>query len=235
LEGKCNQPQLTQLNSFSKSTLKWENQLQVKDKFMNFNQCPITLLVTTKNNFCILKDHIYSPFVSLFEILSKHGNFTKNYLVTDNNEISEGSDDPQVLIREGNHFTQVIDNFHLTTSHAETIYGFVVSSSESYTSYEKLLMPFDELIWIYLILTFGFSFGFIFLIKRYATVWIQNAIFGEGVSNPAFNLLGMFFGVGQIRVPVENSARIILSVYLFFVWSFELHTRVFSLKCFHTI
>jgi hypothetical protein len=110
----------------------------------------------------------------------------------------------------------VIQNEHLTTPHTNYVVGFFVPPSELYTSYEKLLMPFDELTWLYLILTFGFSFGFIFFIKLFAPMWFQVLFFGYNIGSPAFNLLGIFFGIGQVRLPAANFARIVLMAYIIF-------------------
>jgi hypothetical protein len=224
LEGKCNEPQMTPLNLFSKSSFKWENDLQIEDKFKDFNQCSIILSILASVNsssFCIKNNEVHHYQLDLFKALSTKSNFRRKFEYLDlsvlfNMQIMKIIPiiNYQLKLNEGSFFVNFMS--HLTTTHTELILKFAIPSAEPYTSYEKLLMPFDELTWIFLIATFGFSFGFIFSIKKCAPTWIQNAFFGEGVQTPAFNLLAMFFGIGQIRVPIGNSARIIMMTFIYF-------------------
>jgi hypothetical protein len=220
-EGKCNDPELKQLNSFSKSTLKWESQLEVKDKFMDFNQCPITLQISgqSKKNFCNINGIIYNFDIQFYNAMASKGNFKANSIIFPEKVRRQPTlkpEDIQLLLTQGDYVSNIKINAHSTATFAQTSYGFIMPPGQLYTSYEKLIMPFDELTWMFLILTFGFSFGFIFIVKKYAPWFIQNWIFGSAVTTPAYNLLSIFFGVSQVRVPVENSARFILITFLYF-------------------
>jgi uncharacterized membrane protein (DUF485 family) len=92
---------------------------------------------------------------------------------------------------------------------------FAITPTETYNSYEKIILPFDEMTWIFCILTFAFAFIFIFIIN-FASRKIQSLIYGEGVNTPAFNVVAIFFGIGQTRLPVENFSRIILMAFIIF-------------------
>jgi hypothetical protein len=93
-------------------------------------------------------------------------------------------------------------------------YYYLVTPNEFYTNYEKMKIPFDDVTWILLLLTFGLTFGIIFGLHR-CPRWIGSMVFGAGINNPAYNALGIFFGISQIRMPSENFSRALL---IFFSW-----------------
>jgi hypothetical protein len=45
---------------------------------------------------------------------------------------------------------------------------------------------------------------------------VRNRIYGRGVNTPAFNVVGTFFGIGQVRLPVESFPRFILMCFILF-------------------
>jgi hypothetical protein len=170
---------------------------RVKYKFKNFNQCPITLGLDTNDDQICSKISIFSS--EILQAVSHKGNFKSI-----NTFYSQEDDDcyGQLCLEGGAYLLRQVVQFYMSNSYSENVIGFVVTPTEPYTSYEMLLMPSDELTWIFLIATFGL----IFVMKIYAPTWIQNAFFGEGIKSPAFNFLGHFFGIGQVRVPVESCA-----------------------------
>jgi hypothetical protein len=59
---------------------------------------------------------------------------------------------------------------------------YLVSHNDLYTNYEKLTMPFDEVTWMLLLTTFGFTFGII-LGLHLCPQFVRNAVFGAGELN----------------------------------------------------
>jgi hypothetical protein len=76
-------------------------------------------------------------------------------------------------------------------------------------------MPFDASTWFLLILTFTIAFIVIFLAKK-SSQSLRNRIYGRGIRTPAFNVVGTFFGIGQVRLPVESFPRFILMCFILF-------------------
>jgi hypothetical protein len=97
---------------------------------------------------------------------------------------------------------------------------FAISEAELYSSYEKILLPFDELTWYLLTATFGFAFGAIFVVSRMSRRW-QDVVYGEGVRVPAFNVIGTFFGIAQTHLPTTFFARAILILFIGFCLIFR--------------
>lgn len=105
--------------------------------------------------------------------------------------------------------------FHMSNAFKQTVFTFVVTPGEPYTPYEKLLLPFDELTWTFLLLTFVTGFIVIFFVNFMPKI-IHETLYGHGVTNPMVNLVAIFFGIGQTKLPTNNFARIILTFFLAF-------------------
>jgi hypothetical protein len=65
----------------------------------------------------------------------------------------------------------VTSAYHLTSTYTEEVYRVVITPPESYSSYEKLAMPFDKTTWVLLGLTFGAAFAVTVIINRQSR-WI---------------------------------------------------------------
>jgi hypothetical protein len=213
---KCNEPQHIQINSLAKSTLEWKTELQIEDKFMNLHQCSLETLILPTSMICLTKGKMISFDFEVSKLIAQKSNFQVNVSFVTYEENEHGLQKSFSLIfQQDSHIFEESAFCHLTVAYDDFVYGFILPPTEAYTSYEKLLMPFDQLTWIFLITTFGCTFGFIFVLKR-APVRIQELIFGEGIRTPAFNVVEIFFGMGQVRLPVSNFPRIILMTFIFF-------------------
>jgi hypothetical protein len=162
---------------------------------------------------CFNKNGEYLGFFPhIFKALSQYGNFQMDFSYLD----VSGSrrETPTFFTFIAHYAVGLYRKIHMTSTFSEVKQGFIIPLSESYSTYEKLYLPFDEMIWICLIITFGSTFGLIFVLKRYAPFWMQFRIFGARIQSPAFNVLGQFFGIAQNRLPVENFARFLLITYV---------------------
>jgi hypothetical protein len=109
---------------------------------------------------------------------------------------------------------------HYNTSSGTTTFEsvqikFMLSPGEPYTKFEKLYLPFDDETWKYLLITFGSAFLLIFFINRLDRKF-QDLIYGKKVTSPAFNVVSIFFGIGQVKLPSGNFARITLVTFMCF-------------------
>jgi len=90
-----------------------------------------------------------------------------------------------------------------------------------YTSFEKVILPFDTETWIGLLITIMSAVATILIINRFSSN-IKNLFFGSRVQNPIFNITRGFFGIGQTLLPDGNFARLILTSFLF--WCLVIRT-----------
>ncbi|KAG5671281.1 hypothetical protein PVAND_001486 [Polypedilum vanderplanki] len=241
-EYKCAKTQLKKLNSFDKNLQKWKQKLENFDHFNYFHECMVSFHVTMMQSFYIKEWKGYFSTTGLnstdnygglihefIEILAKRHNFKIHYVLgeTDYNYTGFLFIDYTPTKNFMPYFTHSIflklfeikkHNFGTSSISLPIIttdYYFLVSYNEFYTNYEKLTFPFDAAIWFLLFFTFGLAFGTIFVLQ-FCPQWIRQKVYGKGINSSAYNLLGIFFGISQRRIPREHFSRILLILFIGF-------------------
>ena len=87
---------------------------------------------------------------------------------------------------------------------------------EVYTSWEKLLLPFDWQTWICLGLIFAVAFLVILLIKVSKASSMYDLVIGSNVTTPSLNVVAIFMGMSQVLRPQRNVARFMLMCFILF-------------------
>jgi hypothetical protein len=134
--------------------------------------------------------------------------------------VSEGDAAPTISVSTYYKYRDVIIVSHLTSTYTEEVYRLVITPSDSYTSYEKLAMPFDKTTWMLLGLTIGAAFGVTVIVNKQSR-WIQDIVYGKNVRMPGYNIVSIFFGIGQSKVPMSNFPRTILVLFIWFCFIFR--------------
>ena len=91
---------------------------------------------------------------------------------------------------------------------------FVVPPGQTYT--EKLLMPFDQAKWIWIIVFFAVAFLVIFLIILSKSTTIYDFVIGANVTSPSLNVAGIFMRIGQMSLPPRNSPQLFFMLFTIF-------------------
>lgn len=243
-EGHCNEPILRTLNMYEKDHLRWHIELEDNKKFQNFHGCELVLvepfgvflnyvnrnheivncLRSNRLNFCSFLIYNEEPngfFVELFKIVSKLTNFTAIVQVQVTNEMdtkqSKIETHPIIKFKFSSFYHEIGS---LTKLYFESNFLIAVTPSELFTNYEKLLLPFDELTWIFLLLTFLVAFLVIFVMKFVPTV-IWSSLFGHETLTPFLNIFHIFFGISQMKLPGASVPRIILILFIVFCLIFR--------------
>lgn len=89
------------------------------------------------------------------------------------------------------------------------------SPAEPYTNYEKMLLPFDEETWTYLIILFILTFVIILIINQMPQ-FVQDTVYGKGVKTPTVNSMMAIFGIGQSKLAENNFGRILFVTFIMF-------------------
>ncbi|KAG5668375.1 hypothetical protein PVAND_016316 [Polypedilum vanderplanki] len=233
----CNKVFLHLVATFDVETLKWNKELKPFNKYENFYNCELTFGVMAPTTFFLdhniyyffdkikNKPEITGVFIDLIKLFSSIAKFSINYNFMDtkkfgNEEIYENAlkieqKDPNVILETRD--IGIIQRFsaHVTAPYLTSEIFFYVSPGEIYTPYEKLLLPFDFETWIFLILTFSTAFCSVF-ITNFLPKSTQLVVFGKSVKTPSLNILGAFFGIGQLKEPENNFGRILLMNFIIF-------------------
>jgi hypothetical protein len=227
MENKCHQLQLETVDVFDKKTFVWKNELRSTEKFKNLNNCTIVYGYEIKKenaSFRIAHNELLGFEFDFMKIMEVRGNFRTFF-----QPMNSINSNLKVSKRFPNHnYTLNVDftlsvaayvvgvlDFHITTTFDENDEIFVITPSEAYNSYEKLILPFDKDTWMYLIITFSSAFFLIFMMN-FASQRAKGLVYGKNVNTPAFNVVSIFFGIGQTKLPNENFSRIILMFFIFF-------------------
>lgn len=83
------------------------------------------------------------------------------------------------------------------------------------SSLEKLLKPFDSLVWVFFVLTLAAAFIAIGVIKL-SSKSLQNFVVGENVRDANLNIVNISFGGSINKVPSGNFARFILMTFMIY-------------------
>ncbi|CAG9808659.1 unnamed protein product [Chironomus riparius] len=233
IEG-CNQPAIEKINSMNKTTLKWDKKLETLKKYRNFYNCKLISGVTLeiKNTFYIDKfsDKPKGLLVDIFMAMSKYVNFNPwiqivSFDLQTRPEKRVPSD--YFLFQEHKKIqvlheirTQVDSNYHVSMTFAESSLIFLITPGEPYTISEKLFLPFDDETWIWLTLTFVVTFIVILILNRMPLKY-QNIVYGEGITTPTLNIVFIFFGLGQMKVPEKAYPRFLLLSFIVFCLIFR--------------
>lgn len=103
--------------------------------------------------------------------------------------------------------------FDATTAYDSEPITFIIPPGKAFTNFEKLIYPFDKLLWILIITSFIIGVFAIFIIKRHSTD-TQNFVFGTGIKSPYLNMFIGFIGGTQVVLPKRNFARFLLMIFL---------------------
>lgn len=230
-EKACNQPQLVAINFYNKTSAKWSKNMKIPPKFMNFHNCTLTTQssifqtyihtfakennaldihsgISISTKMCEIVDDKF------FKIIAHYGNFTP---------FRPSPFTPTSSIAYNLYYGKQTPRY--VTAHCSSLFDsvkFIIlySPTEPYSNYEKMVMPFDKLTWMFLGVTFGMAFIMIFFMNLLPRK-LKDIVYGTNVKMPSFNVIGTFFGIGQTKLPDNNFARIILMSFIIFCLIFR--------------
>lgn len=242
----CNSPQISVVNVFNKKSMKWIWKYKNTQKYLDYYKCELVLMLPVIQSSysyhvwghaTIVNDNIEVKGIipKIFQIASIKYNFKDVYqpvLPSSNRSLINGENVAIILVKNISriptvgieiHPMHVLFNrasFRMTSTFLQLKHNFLVTPAETYTPYEKLLLPFDKETWIFLTITFLIVFFTIFIINV-SPKFIQNIFYGNEVKTPSLNILSIFFGISQTRLPNENFSRNILLLFVFFCLIFR--------------
>jgi hypothetical protein len=244
----CHRPWLHKLNTFFKKTQKWSSKLVNYDKFLNYYNCELVMMLPTPfpdnfihhmsgyaivNNFnTYFEVRGISPVI--FEIGAAHHNYRPAYQPVTMGPYWLHNLDDQVAEAVPINDTSKKANVYYEISYSNIIdkrlqiskvlmnldvYIFV-TPGDKYTPYEKFILPFDLQTWILLFVTFLITFLTIMIINRLSKT-TQTIVYGDNVATPIWNVIRIFFGIAQTKLPSKKFSRFILMMFIFFCLIFR--------------
>lgn len=231
---ECNKPSAVLINSFDKITQKWQKKLKAYKKHANFHNCRLFSGVVSEipSNFYLNK-YSNKPkglMVDLFVSMGQYANFkpcmkkvSTDLQITSYQNIP--SDLERIEERKQIHVlheikTHLAADTHVSMTFLESSFIFLITPGEPYTVSEKLFLPFDEDTWIWLTSTFAVTFFVIVVLNKLPQKY-QDLVYGEGITTPTLNIVFIFFGLGQMKVPEKWYPRFLLMSFIVFCLIFR--------------
>ncbi|KAG5672235.1 hypothetical protein PVAND_002377 [Polypedilum vanderplanki] len=233
---ECQNVQLESVGIFIINQSKWLI-LERLDKYYNFNQCPIVVASPQHNKYffayslveenfiglipdivtIVAEKYNFTVFYEMIDFITKKGVYLKYKFIEIPGKVLKH---PDIIIRDSSLFGHEIEYYHAISLGIEARMIFAISPGELYTSYEKLLLPFDLTTWIFLILTFITAFSFISMFNL-ASRNVKDLIYGKSIKHPALNVVSIFFGIALKKIAKENASRILLILFIWFCLIFR--------------
>lgn len=229
--GKCNSPTPVLINKFVHG--KFVKRLELFGRNMrNLKRCPIRVaFVNTYEPYTIVRANPKSvadfsgEAINILKRLSTSLNFsiTISYVGYFGAIYSNGTSDGALgtLIDQSADFS--ISNWWLVPHRLKFLDStypytcepivFALSAGRELTSLERLVYPFNYLLWIAILLCFAIGFFAISIINMHSTK-VQNFVFGSAVQSPHLNMVSAFIGVSQPKLPRRNFSRFLLMKFL---------------------
>jgi hypothetical protein len=208
----CGNTTLTLINEFNFETLQWSEKIEIGDKSTELSKCGLDVFLNGLGMTDVTLKYL-EPQRKLMKIIGDRLNFTARIVEDEYVDFHIG-----FLMDLSHNLTE--DGLSVTSPFTMGRLQIAISDAELYSSFEKILLPFDELTWYLLLGTFGIAFGVIFAVSLMRKRW-RNVVYGEDVRRPAYNVLGTFFGIAQPRLPRTFFARAILIQFIWFCLIFR--------------
>ena len=216
-EKQCDVPQLIQINRFSAQQRKWSTDNYFSLKIENCHGCIINIefffqrkgiskVTFSEDGKLIIAD---GALIEMMKTLSTHLNFTINYPYVYRNDTWIIAIVPLVTVTYDDAFF-ISDPVYYESD------IFVVPSGEPYMPWEKLLLPFDNMTWMWLGTAFTIGFVVILLIRVSRSHSAHEFVIGSNVTTPTLNIVAIFMGIGQGVLPPRNVSRIFLICFIWF-------------------
>lgn len=222
LPGKCDKTEVVNINRFSRKSKKWTTSNFFPQPQRDFHACNISIGARFNQPFNIYTEidgtgtyKFQGVNIDLMNVIAKHHNFNVIYIP------GHIFLDPKTNVSfDLSLLTQPLSLKTLQRSYITDPYYFgrltvLVPSGDAYTSFEKLILPFDGEIWFWLVITFATAFITI-LIVNFMPKFVQNFVFGRNILTPSLNVWVVFCGLSFVKLPGRNFARFILTNFIIF-------------------
>lgn len=209
LPQNCRTYQLVKVNEFDKQSRKWKSSKFAIEKFFDLNRCPITIefvglapeFFKQCNEQGDISYHGYN--YEIVKVLSAKLNFSLVIATVDYH--------PDIFLTSTAHnaFFPIRDLYHFTRPYIYENGYLIVPPGEHFSSYEKLILPYDQNIWLWIVMVFATVFAAI-AVTSCIKKDVREYIFGTGEKSPSLSVARIFFGVSLEKIPTRNFTRLLI-------------------------
>jgi hypothetical protein len=197
----CNAWKEVKVNQFEQATREWKSEEIFRQKFINFNGCEIVGLayypdepfmnVTFHKSGKIKEINGYGATIN--KVISEALNYKLIFNPCDKNtEEYDKTMNLDFVIRAGSIRSHNQNDLHMKLMSTQYFMSknqiALIPKSPHYSSLEKLFMPFEIEVWIWLLVTYIVAVLTI-LVLNFASKKVQAFVYGSNVNSPTMNLV----------------------------------------------
>lgn len=213
---------------------KFDNNVLLTRKLENLNECPIRIIAYVDPPHIFMRKfknssyELYGRGINFINAISAALNFTKEITVAkgempwgvvyENGTCTGNFEDLRKNIYDmtlGEFYMKAVRSKYFDNSIAYyvTPMVFIIPPGRPYKAIEKMLQPFDHVVWIILLITLVLAILVIIVVNTKFR-HLKSFIYGRGVKSPVMNILVGLFGSQQTVLPGRNFSRFILMKFL---------------------
>lgn len=215
---KCREKQFVVINKFEAKSMKWQSSTFFPEKYQNFYGCELTLGMYEhyRNKNC-------GPSALVFIALSRALSYKLRIVLIKENDFLNHYKSKLLDLYDFQASLSIANDavFLSTVPHMIESSHFLIPPGLPYSDFEKMLLPFDNYIWIAIATTLLVCFILVKVVS-FSPQWIQDSIFGKNIRTPEVNLIDIVLNGGQFKVPVKSFARFLLLIIV--LWSLIIRT-----------
>lgn len=193
------------------------------DKIKNMHKCPIKLAMprTLTNEYTDVE-------INIVNVIAEKINFTA---------VVDVSEDFGYILENGSSAGEwkklmdsqidIVMSFYYLVPHRTKFFGatipyffenilFVVPKGRSVSGVEKLIKPFNLVVWVFLIGSYVIGLIVIRIVNVFGSMRIKNFVYGTRVLHPHLNMFSTFMGLSHTRLPNRNFSRFLLMNFIIF-------------------
>jgi hypothetical protein len=201
----CRKNQFKTINRFDKSSMAWETSNFYPNKYRNLHRCKLSyfgegIQLTILNSFM--------DFVNATKVQVEFHESIRNLVDVEVYGVPWGDKIRGLDLVYGNIFWYDKEVFY-------------IPPGELYTPLEKMILPFEDELWIAIIVTL--SIGFVTIqIVNFTSKTVKSFVFGRDVESPTMNFVSIILVGSQVKTAGRNFARFIFT--LFVIWCLIIRT-----------
>lgn len=222
----CERIESTFLMSMSNRSIALQNSM-FPNKLKSFHGCKLWLATYTIPPYMILQELSNGTYTTkgiegkLYRELASTLNFHPMVRVGAQKYLGRATENFQMLREKEVNLTMFAivntversKEFTASLPYAYAPVMFTTPHGPPFTPLEKLILPFDELVWLCMGIVTGAAFISIVYVSCCSTEW-RNFVFGAKNHTPFLNYINITLGGVVAEAPVRNFARTILLIWL---------------------
>lgn len=229
-KSSCNSLKTFVINKFVNDS--FESSLYYPKKMKNFFKCPLKVVSFLYAPVIMVKNQnksgnltLYGSDIELLNVFSELLNFTISHdfdpepgawgLLKENGEATKGF--LKIMTRKADMMIGMLSKIYHRTkfiSFTSTMMFspivLLIPPGASFSSFEKLFSPFEDDVWIYLLIVFVVGFAVVTVLTVKSNSLLKKVVIGENITMPAMSIVVAIVGGSQHVLPVKSVARMLL-------------------------